>query len=101
MNNTERGPSNIAWGEEIPPDFQGEASQRPVLHFKEAEQIAQELAERLEQLMGQFTSEPYKRDETRYNYLVTQCLSLLARRFVIEGPEGLYEGSGSSMSRQK
>ncbi len=44
MNNTERGPSNIAWGEEIPPGFQGEASQRPVLHFKEAEQIAQELA---------------------------------------------------------
>ena len=79
-----------AWGQ-IFPEFEPEVPerQRPILSFEEAEQAARELADKLEPLMGEFTSEPYERSEARYEYLVSQSLSLLAKRFVIIGPEGI------------
>ncbi len=100
MSNGGRTAWDISWGEEIPPDFREDASQRSVVPSKEIEQDAQELAERLERLMGEFTDVPYTRDEGRYEYFVSRCLSLFEQRYVIEGPTGSQRGTGASTANQ-
>lgn len=54
-----------------------------VLTYEEAYQRAWEAAEQLEELMGQYSDEPYVRDEARVASFASDCLSLLADQAVI------------------
>jgi hypothetical protein len=53
------------------------------LTYEEAYQRAWEAAEQMEELMGQYTDEPYARDEARVASFASDCLSLLANGAVI------------------
>jgi len=57
-----------------------------VLTYEEAHQRAWEAAEQMEELMGQYTDEPYMRDEARVASFASDCLSLLADQAIITSP---------------
>ena len=57
-----------------------------VLTYEEAYQRAWEAAEQMEELMGQYTDEPYTRDEARVASFASDCLSLLADQAMITSP---------------
>lgn len=57
-----------------------------VLTYEEAYQRAWEAAERLEDLMGQYTDEPYVRDDARIASLASDCLAFLSDHVVITSP---------------
>lgn len=57
-----------------------------VLTYEEAHQRAWETAEQLEELIGQYTDEPYERDETRVASFAADCLAFLADDAVIIPP---------------
>lgn len=57
-----------------------------VLTYEEACQRAWETAEQFEELMGQYTDEPYIRDEARVASFASDCLSFLADQAVITSP---------------
>lgn len=54
-----------------------------VLTYEEAYQRAWEAAEQLEELMGQYSDEPYVRDEARVASFASDCLSLLTDQAVV------------------
>ncbi|HEY0755161.1 MAG TPA: hypothetical protein VGD98_14475 [Ktedonobacteraceae bacterium] len=54
-----------------------------VLTYEEAYQRAWEAAEQLEELMGQYSDEPYVRDEARVASFASDCLSLLSNQAMI------------------
>ena len=58
-----------------------------ILPYEEALARAQQAANRLEDLMCQYNTKPYIRDETRINYFVSECMVLLANRYVITSPD--------------
>jgi hypothetical protein len=57
------------------------------LSYDEALERAQQAANQLESLMGTYFTKPYQRDESRIGYFVSQCMLLLANRYVITSPE--------------
>ncbi len=57
------------------------------LSYEEALARAQEAANELENLMECYSAEPYLRDNSRIDYFVSQCMLLLANRYVITSPE--------------
>jgi long-subunit acyl-CoA synthetase (AMP-forming) len=57
------------------------------LSYEEALERAQQAANQLEDLMCQYNTKPYIRDETRVNYFVSECMVLLANRYVITSPD--------------
>ena len=66
----------------------GDTATLEKLPYVEALSRAQEAANQLESLMGQYTTKPYERDESRVEYFVSECMSLLASRYIITSPEG-------------
>ena len=57
------------------------------LSYDEALWRAQEAAEGFENLVKQGTEESYERDESRVEYFVSECMSLLSDRYVITPSE--------------
>jgi hypothetical protein len=56
------------------------------LPYEEALARAEQAANHLESLMERYTTRPYQRDESRVKYFVSQCMLLLANRYVITSP---------------
>ncbi len=56
------------------------------LSYEEALARALQAANQLEDLMCQYTTQPYLRDESRVEYFVSECMVLLANRYVITSP---------------
>lgn len=57
-----------------------------VLTYEEARQRAWKAAEELEELMGEYTDEPYIRNEARVASFASDCLSLLSDHVMISSP---------------
>ena len=58
-----------------------------ILSYDDALGRAQEAAEGFEDLFKQGSEESYQRDESRVEYFVSECLSLLADRYIITSSE--------------